>query len=63
MANETVKKDCKHPDCAYRRPLDAGYTPYCDYIGATGRARGCSISECDKYKPGKAKFPDQMILK
>lgn len=58
---ETVMEDCKHPDCAYRRMLNS-YIECCDYIGATGRSRGCKISECNKYRPGTVKFPDSMIL-
>ena len=58
---ETVAKDCKHPDCSYRRRLN-DYIECCDYIGSTGHSRGCKISECDKYDPGRVTFPDSMIL-
>ena len=54
--NETVRSHCKHRDCSYRKYLD-GHTPYCDYIGATGRSRGCEISECDKYTTERVHFP------
>lgn len=53
---ETVAKDCKHKDCSYRKKFH-GWTPYCDYIGATGKSRGCKISECDKYTTEKVIFP------
>ena len=56
IAMETVKNDCKHPDCSYRKILDT-WIPYCDYIGATGHSRGCKISECDKYTTEKVKYP------
>lgn len=53
---ETVSKCCKHEDCIYRRHL-ASWTPYCDYIGVEKKPRGCDISKCDKYKPGKKTHP------
>lgn len=59
--HETVAEHCKHPDCSYRRQIEAGYTPYCDYIGATGQARRCKISECDKYTTEKVVFPQDMF--
>lgn len=49
---ETVRMHCKHEDCIYRRYLES-WTPYCDYIGIEKKPRGCDISKCDKYKPGK----------
>ena len=52
---ETVSKCCKHEDCIYRRHLS--WTPYCDYIGIEKKPRGCDISKCDKYKPGKKTRP------
>lgn len=48
---ETVVRHCKHKDCIYRGYLY--WTPFCDYIGVEKKSRGCKISECDKYKPGK----------
>ena len=54
---ETVEKDCKHPDCSYRRLLGS-WLPYCDYIGATGESRKCQISECDKYTTEVVYFPN-----
>lgn len=48
---ETVKTHCKHIDCKYRGRFDS--QPACVYMAVTGRPRGCSISECDKYSPGK----------
>lgn len=53
---ETVKTHCKHKNCSYRKLLDS-WLPYCDYIGATGRSRGCPISKCDKYTTEKVIFP------
>lgn len=53
---ETVKEHCKHIDCSYRKYIGK-WTPYCDYIGATGVSRGCKISECDKYTTEKVYFP------
>lgn len=49
---ETVQEYCQHEDCIYRRCFERS-TPYCDYIGVEKRPRGCDISQCDKYKPGK----------
>lgn len=53
---ETVKQHCKHEDCVYRRHLEA-WTPYCDYIGVEKQPRGCDISNCDKYRPGRKMRP------
>ena len=59
MEKETIERvatHCKHKDCSYRKLLDS-WLPYCDYIGATGRSRGCPISQCDKYTTEKVIFP------
>lgn len=48
---ETVEVHCKHKDCIYRGILS--WTPYCNYIGIEKEPRGCKISQCDRYKPGK----------
>lgn len=48
---ETIKSDCKHPDCKYRSRFDS--QPACAYMLITGRPRGCSIAECNKYDPGR----------
>ena len=64
-AIETVKEHCRHKDCIYRGQIDAGWTPICTYAMVEGRARGCKISECDKYKSGKkirAKMKEPFIL-
>jgi len=55
---ETVDKDCKHKDCVYRSRLSSGGNTcyFCDYIGVTGKPRGCGIADCDKYRKGKKKF-------
>lgn len=50
---ETVKNDCKHPDCKYRSIFDS--QPACAYMMITGRRRGCDIKDCDKYESGKIK--------
>lgn len=52
---ETVDEHCKHPDCVYRMKLVHGYPmgEFCNYSGIMGRSRGCSISECDKYRAGR----------
>lgn len=50
---ETVKADCRHDDCVYRARFDG--QPMCAYIFREGHARGCSISECDKYRTGHKK--------
>jgi len=52
---ETVSEDCKHEDCVYRVALSGSHVEICDYIGMTGHPRGCNISECDKYRPGRVK--------
>ena len=51
---ETVMKHCKHPDCMYRGHFD-GDVRCCHYMLITGHSRGCSISACDKYRPGTIK--------
>lgn len=51
--SETVKENCKHPDCKYRRVFNK--EPMCAYLTITGKVRGTSISECDKYDTGKVK--------
>lgn len=50
---EECRTHCRHIDCVYRGQIDAGHTPVCLYAMYEGRARGCKISECDKYKAGK----------
>ena len=54
---ETVARDCKHFDCMYRSSISGGQTPICYYSVMTGECRRCKISECDKYKPGRAIKP------
>lgn len=51
---ETVAKDCKHADCVYRGTASGVQT--CDYILREHHSRGCSISECDKYRTGHKKW-------
>ena len=50
---------CDRHDCIYR-----GYLAYrsnghsfCNYACIEHKPRGCSISECDKYKPTRKKKP------
>ncbi len=51
---QTVTEHCKHPDCIYRNHINLdGLIGFCDYISLTGHSRGCSISECTKYRRGK----------
>ena len=38
-------------DCVYRVMLDS--IPACYYAVLEQRLRGCSVSECDKYRSGK----------
>lgn len=56
--NETVKEHCRWRDCKYRTRFDS--QPSCGYMIITGRPRGCKISECDKYEPGKVKIVSRM---
>lgn len=58
---ETAKECCKHDDCIYRSYIDGGNTPICYYAVLEGQSRGCKISECDKYKGGKALRPKMNI--
>ncbi len=48
---ETVREHCLHTDCKYRTRFDS--QPSCGFMIITGRPRGCSISECNRYEPGK----------
>jgi hypothetical protein len=50
---ETVAKNCPHKDCMFRSQVSG--VPYCAYIAITRHPRGCSISDCDKYKKGKTR--------
>ena len=49
---ETVAECCHRTDCVYRSKIEGGI-PICVYILVEGVPRGCSISECDKYKSGR----------
>ena len=40
----SVKKKCVYSGWIGREHI-------CDYLGKTGKRRGCSAKECDKYKP------------
>lgn len=58
--SETVAENCIHEDCVYRSRLSGGSKMnFCAYAIMAGHIRGCPISECDKYKPGRKK----MIMK
>lgn len=50
---EQVSTHCKHPECIYRSSISGGNIPVCLYAMLAGEARGCKISECDKYKDGR----------
>lgn len=59
---ETVAEHCQHEDCAYRR-LFRKNLPYCAYAAYEHQTRGCPISECNRYKPGKFKVsPVEKLL-
>lgn len=57
MNNEFVKQQCQHKDCIYRQYIEGGHVPICGYASVQGKSRGCSISECDKYTPGRKVKP------
>ena len=63
---ELVSTHCKHKDCVYRSHILLGSRiPVCMYAVLEGKARGCSISECDKYISGKktkAKMREDTII-
>ena len=50
---ELVETHCKHRDCVYRNYIRGEGISFCGYILEEGHSRGCKISQCDKYKPGK----------
>lgn len=52
-STETVVESCQHEHCIYRSTINGGRVPMCFYAVATGKARGCKISECDKYIDGR----------
>ena len=52
--NETVSEHCKHQDCRYRGRLSF-IDEACFFMYYTGVPRGCPISKCDRYRPGKVK--------
>lgn len=45
-----IKYECERKNCVYH-PKMKGNT--CDYYLITGKRRGCSVMECDKYKRKK----------
>ena len=49
---ETVSEHCKYRDCKYRGRLSF-VDEACFFMYYTGEPRGCAISECTRYKPGK----------
>lgn len=62
---QTVARNCLHTDCIYRGQIDGGHTPICMYALIEGRARGCEISKCNKYRSGKkvkAKMRSDVII-
>ncbi len=52
---------CKRKNCQYRSKI-SGNTAYCDYIGYTGKPRGCDPENCNKYEPKTAKRPNQNLM-
>lgn len=40
-------------DCMYRSYIDGGNAPICFYAAMEHQLRGCKISECNRYKPGR----------
>jgi hypothetical protein len=52
---------CKN--CQYNANLNGGKLRFCDYLGYTGRMRGTSVAECDKFKTKKQLTPRQMSLR
>ena len=55
MSEEVELMDkCLHDDCVYRGYIYLdGQEPVCQYALVECKARGCKISECDKYRAGK----------
>ena len=47
--NPTLKGQCVRKSCAYHSKSVGS----CDYLLITGRRRGCSIEDCDKYRKKK----------
>lgn len=43
--------ECKRKDCIYK--ATAGGIKICDYLGSTGKLRGCPVQGCIKYTKGK----------
>ena len=63
---ETVAENCPHKDCIYRSSICFGNRiPVCLYAVFEYKARGCKISECDKYQSGKkikAKMREDTVI-
>ena len=51
--NPTLKGQCMRKNCAYHSKSVGS----CDYLLITGRRRGCSIEDCDKYRKKKKGDP------
>lgn len=49
---ETVAEHCIRMDCVYRMIFDRKNTPFCAYILIEKQPRGCSISQCTRYRTG-----------
>ena len=47
--SETVKCSEMHEKCAYSVKFKESEF-CCDYIGVTGKCRGCNPEKCDKFK-------------
>lgn len=51
---ELVDTHCKHKDCVYRKTMNATRGKDCCMYAAIEHAvRGCKISECNRYTPGR----------
>lgn len=55
MSDDYLCYNKKCLKCVYVGGNKRSRVPTCDYILIEGHTRGCSVLNCDKYKPGKAK--------
>ena len=57
MSEETVKCSEVIKSCAYSALISncnsVGMRRFCDYLGKTGKRRGCNPEECNKFKNKK----------
>lgn len=63
---QLVSTHCKHEDCIYRSYITYnGRVPVCLYAVFECQPRGCKISECNRYIPGKklkAKMREDIVI-